>query len=494
VDYYVKSIKQNRGMPRIYLDGIHAALAGFEPGDRYDIKIDEGKSVTLVLNADGSRTVCGRLDKKTGERTRPVVDINSDYFLKLFEGQDAVRMIVLEGKIMFLPIASELHKKDRLTRLLEKINSSKPLDTASMAHGGGVMSHALHEGMLAAGLDTRLLFVSEISADLVDHSRKLGGPWTKDTVGLAAPMQEVIQDEWLMSKLPKVDVAYGSLPCSGASIAGASKLGLERMEDHEEVGHLVFSALSIINRVQPSVLIMENVQAYAKTASAQIMRLQLRDQGYNVHEMVLRGKDWGCLEHRDRYVFIAITKGIEFDLSNIAPPVTLVKRLGEILETIPDNDPRWSEMAGLKAKQERDIAAGKGFKMQIFSADSTRVSTIGKGYAKVRSTEPKIANENDPNKLRQLTPSEHAAVKGVPAELIEGLSNTLAHELLGQGIVYDPFVSLGKRVGEILQQYAQGVAARQAASTFENNVHVNSADEPENGIKKKSSRLKRAVG
>jgi DNA (cytosine-5)-methyltransferase 1 len=120
-------------------------------------------------------------------------------------------------------------------------------------------------------------------------------------------------------------------------------------------------------------------------------------------------------------------------------------------------------MEGLKAKALRDRAAGKNFKMQVFRATDTAIGTITKGYSKVRSTDPKIAHPTDPELLRQLTAAEHGRVKGVPTTLVQGLSPTVAHELLGQGIVYAPFHSVGKRIGQAMLAVAQGAAWRQVA-------------------------------
>ncbi len=74
-------------------------------------------------------------------------------------------------------------------------------------------------------------------------------------VPLSAPMQELIQDTWVLDKLPKGEVMELGLPCSGASVAGKSNLGLAKMEDHPHVGHLVHAALVLIARLQPAALI-----------------------------------------------------------------------------------------------------------------------------------------------------------------------------------------------------------------------------------------------
>lgn len=69
--YYVKRIGQNRGAPRVWLEGTQTARAGFTPGQRYDIVVN-GQTVVLQANPDGSRVVSG---KKAGERNLPVIDL-----------------------------------------------------------------------------------------------------------------------------------------------------------------------------------------------------------------------------------------------------------------------------------------------------------------------------------------------------------------------------------------------------------------------------------
>src|SRR3546814_9660713 len=93
------------------------------------------------------------------------------------------------------------------------------------------------------------------------------------------------------------------------------------------------------------------------------------------------------------------------------------------------DSPLWSTMSYLREKEERDIVAGKGFRMQIFQPDSTKIATLTRGYAKIRSTDPKLQHPTDPTLLRQLTPSEHARIKGVPEKMIEWLGITISHPM-----------------------------------------------------------------
>lgn len=459
MDYITKTIRSNKGAPRIFLDGRQYARAGFAPGTPYQVQISPGESVTLTVCADGSRRVSGRKDSN-GEKTIPVMDLNSDLVLEQFKGMDCVRMIIRQGEIIFLPLASEKHKRDRLDRLKKSLFEDGRVSSGSLTHGGGILCRAIHEGLKLGGIECDLQFANEIREDLLEHARSRNDIWSDRTIAAAAPMQELVQDEWFLRQLGKTTLLDMSLPCSGGSVAGRAKLGLGMMEDHPHVGHLVFAALVIIQRVQPALVLLENVTSYANTASAKILRQQMIDMGYDIHEAVVKGSDFGCMENRERWCLVGVTKGLEFSFANITPALVEVRRLGEYLENISLDDPRWSEMRGLKEKQVRDKAAGKNFDMQIFDESSTKINTITKGYAKVRSTDPKIQHPSNPDLLRNLTEVEHARVKGVDPKLIEGLCKTTAHEVLGQGVVYEPFLQIGVAFSETLNKFAEQVIAQ----------------------------------
>lgn len=122
-DYVIKKIGQNKGAPRIWLDGQQAIRAGFAPGGRYELTVN-GESITLEARKDGSRAVSRRLK---GETELPIIDINSAALLQIFDGMDSVRMVVAKGKVIFLPLASEKAKKERITRLRTKLTNGEPL-------------------------------------------------------------------------------------------------------------------------------------------------------------------------------------------------------------------------------------------------------------------------------------------------------------------------------------------------------------------------------
>jgi DNA (cytosine-5)-methyltransferase 1 len=447
--YEVTRIGHHRGRPRLWLEGIKALMGGFFPGKRFAAKKDlEKQMLVLELSETGCRIVSRKLK---GEKEIPVIDINSMELLSVFEGIEAVRVVVQQGRIFILPLSSEIAVRERLDRLKSKLESGEPIQIGSLSHGGGVLTHALHSGLKDAGIASKLAFANEIRAELLDQASECNDSWDGDTIPLAAPMQELAFDAWAMNHLPKVEVLEAGLPCSGASVAGRAKRSLEHPEAHPDVGHLVVPFLSIIAKVQPAVILLENVKQYLTSASMCILRNQLRDFGYDLHVEVLQAADWNALEHRERMCMVAVTKGLSFDFSSLARPERCERRIGDILDPVSEDASCWSRMEGLKAKQERDKVEGKGFAMQIVTAFDTKCPTITKGYAKVRSTDPKLQHPSNPDLLRQFTPAEHARIKGIPERLVSGLSRTLAHELLGQSICYEPFRVVGRLIGAALK-------------------------------------------
>lgn len=451
--YFVKNIGQNRGKPRIWLEKLQVSTAGLKPGDRFDVEL-RGGAISLRANPDGSRTVSAKHDKRTGQ-SLPVIDINSADLLALFDGMSAVRVVQKDGEIHLLPLASEIKKRDRLRRLRTKLQQRAPLAIGSLAHGAGLLDDAVHAGFKSAGIETRQVFANEIRSELLDHGSEVMPHWSSDTVPLSAPMQELAFDENAMERLPRADVMVAGLPCSGASVAGRAKRGTSHPEEHPEVGHLVVAALVLLSRANPAAIVLENVVPYASSASASILRNQLKDLGYAIHERVLDGKDFNALEHRKRWFMVAVTEGIEFSWDMLELPAKEPLRLSDVLDPIAEDDPCWSEMAGLKSKQERDMAAGKGFRMQIYDGSEDHIGTLTKGMAKNRSTDPKIRHPSNPNLLRIPTTAEHARVKQFDPSVVAGLSATLGHEILGQAVLKKPPELTAQALGKALLAHVQ---------------------------------------
>ena len=307
-------------------------------------------------------------------------------------------------------------------------------------------------GLKDSGFTSFLGFGVEIEQKYLECSLKNNPVWSDDSLAVEAPMENVI-----VGDLPEVDLFVAGLPCTGASKAGKSKNKLSHAEDHKGAGALFIAFLNIIKQINPAIIVLENVPQYASTASMAVIRATLDTWGYDLHETVLNGNAMGALENRDRFVMVAVTKGMDCDLRQIVPVRQKESCLAEILDEVSDLDPVWQNYDYLRIKEINDKASGKGFAMQILDGKASSCGTIGRGYAKIRSTEPRVAHPVNPDLMRQLSVKEHAKVKGIPLFLVEGCSDTVAHEILGQSVVFPAFQAVGRYIGKIVRQWFAGL-------------------------------------
>lgn len=442
------------GTPRVWLEGRRLVAAGFVPAARYEISVDvAARAITLRLAANGARLVSR---KTRGETELPVIDIANAKLFEPFDGLESVKITFSAGAVTITPTANDLRRIERKARLKTKLDAGAPLAVGSISTGLGVLALAMHEGLEASGLSSSLKFAVDIEPAYLEQCSKANPAWQADTIAIEAPMQELAFDISALKQLPQVDILEAGLPCTAASLAGRAKKGLAKPEDDPKAGHLVAAFLGIVAAVNPAVIVVENVTQYMTSASFSIITNQLSEWGYDVHSSVLEGAQFGSLEHRNRMALVAMTEGVGFDFEALSIHRAHPSKLGDYLDDIQPDNPLWSPMSYLREKELRDIAAGKGFRMQTYKEDATKIGTITRGYAKIRSTDPKVQHPTDPNLLRQLTPAEHARIKGVPVAMIEGLSITRAHEMLGQSILSKPFRALADLIGTSLIKWRNG--------------------------------------
>lgn len=445
----VHKIGVNKGAPRVYLQGAQPMRAGFKPGSNYTVEVVREKNMVVLKVCEAGNRVVSR--KELAGREVPVIDINSKQALGLFEGMESIRAIIGDNVIYLLPLATELRKKERLDRLHSKLEKGEPIAVGSLNHGGGVLDHALHTGLKQAGIDSRLAFANDIDLDVLSQAQAHNEIWDENTQYIGMPMQELAFDEYAVARLSKVDILAAGIPCAAHSVAARAKKGHALPEDDPEFGHLMVAFLSIIARVNPAAVLLENVEPYRSSASMSIIRTQMRDMGYVVHERVLDASDWNCLEARVRMCMVAVTEGMEFDFDALVAPPKVARKLGEVLDDVAEDDPCWRPYDYLKSKEIRDAAKGSSFNMQLFDAQSSSIATLRKYYHKGGSTDPLLKHPSNPDLLRQLNANEHARCKDIPEHLIAGMSKTAAHELLGQSIAHPPFVAVASLLASMFK-------------------------------------------
>lgn len=439
----------HRGNKRAWFEGRRLSNIGAAPGTRYDIVPGPTpRSLTIILSATGTRTVSSRGDT-------PIIDINSGILAEtLGDSATRIRAVFTPGRITITIAPNESAEEERRSRFFRKLAAGATFTAGSLFHGAGILDAALHQGYRDVGLKTELKFAIELEHRFLDTSVRNNPCWADDGVAISGSIDEIPPES-----LSAIDFLSAGIPCTGASLSGRAKNKIAHAEDHSAAGHLFVPFLQIVRAVQPIVIEIENVTPYRSSPSWSVVRACLDVMGYDIHETTLDGHALGALERRIRFAAIAVTKGmnLSLDLSPAAltAPTTRPASLAEVLDP-PGTNHRWSPCEGLRAKAIRDKAKveasgkGTGFQMQILTPDATAVPVITKDYHKWRSTDPKLAHPTDPKLLRQFSPREHAAIKGIPFDLVAGESPTTQSQMLGQSIVYPAFVTLARAVGTAL--------------------------------------------
>lgn len=449
---------ESRGRKRVWLEGYKLSREGYTPGMKFDLEVKDNQ-VLLQANTEGRFTVSKRA--RNGNIT-PIIDLTASEIAQVFDGVEMLRVAINKGKIVISAHQQEQRVKERVSRLLGKLQRGESLSVASLFHGGGCLDRAMHEGLMLAKVKTKIAVAIELEAKYLDSSLKNNPDiWDEYSVAIESPIQAVMLDR----NPPPVDICYAGIPCVGASLSGRAKLKLEFAESHPEAGSLFFNFLQFIQAMSPSIVVIENVPNYATTTSMTVIRSVLSSLGYVLSERILEGNEYGALEQRKRLCVVAVTKGIEgFDLENVLPVRTKESCINDILEDVPNDSERWKSFDYLADKEVRDKAAGKGFARQLLTGDESYCGVIGKSYAKCRSTEPFLVHPTDKTLSRLFTPLEHCRLKGIPEQVIEGLSDTTAHEILGQSIIYPVFLAVAKELGLRLKDWCQ-TATQQAKQT-----------------------------
>lgn len=449
---------ESKGQSRIWLEGVRLERGGFSPSTKYELEISERKVIFKVA-AEGTYTVSKR--KRNG-RLSPIIDLSNQKLTQAFEGVDMLRVLIRDGSIIVSAHFQQGKVERREERLFERLKKNRSLDVCSLFHGSGILDKALHAGFAKSGIASTVAVAVEMEGGYIDNSL-VNNPelWSEKSLVVNAPIETLNFNYGAAAQ--EVDIVIAGLPCTGASKSGRAKNKLEFAESHDTAGAMFFHFLQIVQNLNPSIVIIECVPEYQNTASMAVIRSVMHSLSYTVTEEIMDGNEYGALEKRKRLCVVAITSGLkQFSFENAVPARTKEACLGDILERIADDSPRWKTFDYLAAKEVRDIAAGKGFRRQLLDASASFCGVIGKGYAKCRSTEPFYRHPTIAGLSRLLTPVEHARVKGIPEEVITGLSDTVAHEILGQSVVYPLFVAIGKAVGGLLKGFTGGFERRAA--------------------------------
>lgn len=445
-------IGQSRDVPRIWIEGYKLIRAGLKIGSKYGLIKGDADSERLELrevDADFAGPSFNVSKRERNGITTPLIEIRTNLLKAIFNNIERVKVVIKLGRIVVTACFIETRIRERVTRLMTKLRNKEKLAVCSLFHGGGLMDKALHSGLRRVGLSSFVQVGVEKESDYLDSSlRNNPEIWSESSIAICSDIRDVD----FSRNTPQADICVAGVPCTSSSKAGRAKNKNKIIEEHETAGTLFMDFLEAIKATNPAIVELENVVEYSNSSGMAVIRSVLSSLGYILYEGVLNGNDFGALENRRRMVVIAITKGldIEFDFTKLGPVREKEAMLSDVLEDISPTSELWRPFDYLAKKAVRDKADGKNFARQLLTGSESFCGTIGKGYSKCRSTEPFILHPTNPDLSRLLTPLEHARVKGAPSEVIHGLSNVTANEVLGQSVVFPKFESVNMYLGSLL--------------------------------------------
>lgn len=245
------------------------------------------------------------------------------------------------------------------------------------------------------------------------------------------------------------DIVFGGPPCQGFSVAG-------KMDPDDERSELIWSYLDVVERVRPTLFVMENVKALGTLEKWKPIRdrylERTRNLGYCCHYFLLNSSDFGVSQNRERVFFIGSQR--KYEPTDFLQELNKLKRnplsLRQLLSNLP---PAGSEENPLTCTAKITLASnpvmrkspyagmifnGLGRPLNLEGVSATLPASMGGNKTPIVDSKlledpdahdwvidyhAKLWNKTEepqfgpaPDRLRRLTIVESAAIQSFPAD------------------------------------------------------------------------------
>jgi len=248
--------------------------------------------------------------------------------------------------------------------------------------------------------------------------------------------------------IPDHDILVGGFPCQAFSQAG-KKLGFDDIR-----GTLFFDVARIIQEKRPKAFLLENVKnlvSHDKGRTFSVIINTLEEMDYYVDFSLLKAKDFGLPQNRERIYIIGFDKKQISNYRDFAMPIPPKPQtsVGSILEGNVDDkytisDKLWQ---GHKRRKLEHIEKGNGFGFSLFNEESEYTNTISARYYKDGS---EILIEQKGKNPRKITPREASRLQGFPENFIIPVSDTQAYKQFGNSVSVPVVNAIAKKIINIL--------------------------------------------
>ncbi len=266
------------------------------------------------------------------------------------------------------------------------------------------------------------------------------------------------------ASIPDHDLLLGGFPCQAFSQAGLKKGFTETR------GTMFFEIQRILAEKKPKAFLLENVKQLKGHDKGRTLKTILdflegnnpqsipeeipmseesrkalgAKLNYQVFTKVLRARDFGIPQNRERIFIIGFDKdyygeGIDFEAIFKWPTPTMTPtRVGDILEDSRSLDEKYTISdklwSGHKKRKEEHKEKGNGFGYSLFTKESPYANTISARYYKDGS-EILIDQSHLNKNPRKLTPRECARLQGFPENfIVNAVSDAQTYKQFGNSV------------------------------------------------------------
>lgn len=437
IDYSYHKVTETPKGHRIWIENLMLERNGFTAGATYTRRIgDDNKTIILELVTDDREAAANDVNTvhKTSTGT-PIVYLRNKTISAVFGDHERVFVKYTQGIITI-----SLHhvcrlSDERVKRFREHLQNGS-LDEGTFCVGVGMSTLGIHEGFKKHGVDVKTRWVLDRDSRFLNAAIKNNPVITADTSILCGKMEEIESH-----RIAPVDIFQFSMSCRVHSKSSRAKQKRVVAEDHDDAAG-VYGIFKVLEPVNAAIIVSENVKEAKDSATYVILKAVLEELNYNVYEFILDNTQSGSFENRSRYWFVAIDKNLpEIVPESIPHYPRQFKTFADLERAAPANDHEWRKPTDARIQKiARDKEKGNGFSNQeMLHPESTSSPCLRAEYVKAGSTDIRVAGID--GTYRMLTAHEHCLMKSAPFSLIDGLTNTLAHYVLGQG------VDMGQSIG-----------------------------------------------
>lgn len=251
--------------------------------------------------------------------------------------------------------------------------------------------------------------------------------------------------------IPDHDILTAGFPCQAFSQAGLKK-GFE-----DTRGTLFFDVARIIKEKRPKVFLLENVKnlkGHDKGRTFETIINTLHELNYKVFYKVLRAKDFGVPQNRERIYIVGFNEDVYGDSIEFCfpEPLNVETRVGDILQSNVNPKYTISDMLweGHQRRKLEHAEKGNGFGYSLFNRESEYTNTISARYYKDGS---EILIDQGGKNPRKLTPREASRLQGFPEQFIIPVSDTQAYKQFGNSVSVPVIHEIARKIFQVMDAH-----------------------------------------